>query len=204
MSFQRMTADVDNISRLKDRPSEDPGGISSEQLKAKFDEAPLALQSFINSLIDALNSQTAAANIGAKRGEASSTVQIVLDSHDSRITSLENAEYTIPDGAVTAAKIAANAVSTVYSGTLTAAGWEGSGEQEDEAPFTQAVSIEGILADDEPIIDLTVSATYSTAMQEEEAWAEIYKAVASAGAITFYAKTAPTVALGFKARCVRK
>lgn len=105
----------------------------------------------------------------------------------------------LADGAVTGAKIAANAVSAAYSGTLTVAGWEGSA-----APFAQELEITGILESDAPLLDLIPSNVYSTAVQEDEAWGQIYKAVTGADSITFYAKVKPTVELNFTARCIRK
>lgn len=103
------------------------------------------------------------------------------------------------DNSVTAGKIGSNAVSSIYSGTLAAASWLGAA-----APYTQDVTINGILATDEPIIDLVPSSTYATAMTEDEEWGYIYRAVTSADTITFYAKEKPTGALNFKARCIRK
>lgn len=90
-------------------------------------------------------------------------------------------------------------VSKVFSGTLTVAGWQGTA-----APFSQAITISGVLATDEPIIDLVSSDTYTTAVTEDTDWGNIYRAVTAADTITFYAKEKPTVALNFKARCIRK
>lgn len=101
--------------------------------------------------------------------------------------------------AVTAEKIAPNAVSTKHNGQLTVAGWTGSA-----APYTQAVTVTGVLATDEPMVDLIPSDTYATAALEDSQWGQIYKAVATANTITFYAKAKPSVALNFKARCIRK
>ena len=101
--------------------------------------------------------------------------------------------------AVTSEKIAQNAVSTMYNGALTVAGWSGSA-----APFTQNVTINGVLATDEPILDLIPSDVYATAALEDSQWGQIYKAVAMANTILFYAKVKPSVALNFKARCIRK
>lgn len=105
----------------------------------------------------------------------------------------------LEDGSVTNTKLAPNSVSKVFSGTLTVAGW-----QETAAPFSQAVTISGVLATDEPIIDLVPSDTYTTAIEEDTVWGNIYRAVTTADTITFYAKEKPTVALNFKARCIRK
>lgn len=105
----------------------------------------------------------------------------------------------ITNNSITGEKLTANSVSTSYTGELTVAGWTGSA-----APYTQAVSVTGILAADDPIIDLVPNDTYSTAKDEDEDWAKIYRAVTASGSITFYAHEKPTVALDFKARCIRK
>lgn len=100
--------------------------------------------------------------------------------------------------AVTAPKIADNAVSSVYTATLNTT-WSGSA-----APYTKAQTISGILASDKPIIDLVPSATFADAEAQEEAWANVYRAVTSANTITFYAKEKPTVSIPIQVRCIRK
>lgn len=100
--------------------------------------------------------------------------------------------------AVTAQKIADGAVSTVYTATLNTT-WSGSA-----APYTKAQTISGILASDKPIIDLVPSATFADAEAQEEAWANVYRAVTSANTITFYAKEKPTVSIPIQVRCIRK
>lgn len=104
----------------------------------------------------------------------------------------------IANSAVTNAKIADGAVSTVYTATLDTT-WSGSA-----APYTKAQTISGILATDKPIIDLVPSATFADAEAQEEAWANIYRAVTSANTITFYAKDKPTVSIPIQVRCIRK
>lgn len=104
----------------------------------------------------------------------------------------------IANSAVTAAKIETNAVSTVYTATLNTT-WSGSA-----APYTKAQTISGILATDKPIIDLVPSDTFADAEAQEEAWANIYRAVTSANTITFYAKDKPEVSIPIQVRCIRK
>lgn len=104
----------------------------------------------------------------------------------------------IANSAVTAGKIASNAVSAVYTATLDTT-WSGSA-----APYTKAQTISGILATDKPIIDLVPSATFADAEAQEEAWANIFRAVTSANTITFYAKDKPTVSIPIQVRCIRK
>lgn len=330
MSLPRLTTDLDVIQKLDNEPN-DVGGLSAEDLKAKFDEAPNAVKTWLNNvLLPFLESKDAAQNFGietldgldapknvqqalqaivfamqgisagtvsdgsitaAKLAANAATATKIADGAvtsdklsngavtsakigskavataniaDGAVTAEKLAEGAIPDAsvkdgaittakiadsavtsaklgsyavtaeklasnsvetekikdaavtsaklassavaagniassAVTAAKIAANAVSTVYSGALTVAGWSGTA-----APYSQAVTISGVLAADEPIIDLVPSSTYATAVNEDEAWEKIYRAVTAANKITFYAKEKPTVALNFKARCIRK
>lgn len=173
--FTKLTQELTTIADLPDKPLEGPGAIGTQELKAKFDDDANTLREFVNDLIEAIAAGTAAANIGAKTsGGQNTTLQAVLDT-------------------------LGEAVSAEYSGTLTADGWTGSA-----APFSQAVTISGVLSTDSPIIDLVPSNVYATAVAEDTAWGSIYRAVATTNTITFYAKEEPTVALTFKARCIRK
>jgi len=81
-----------------------------------------------------------------------------------------------------------------FTGTLTVAGWSGT-----TAPYTQSVTINGILASaPPPVIDVELSSTWSTALSEEEAWAFIKKITYTDNSLTFYADAKPTVVLNFK------
>lgn len=50
MSLTKFETDMNIISRLDDEPN-DVGGLSSAQLKAKFDEAGLAIQHYLNEVL---------------------------------------------------------------------------------------------------------------------------------------------------------
>ena len=81
-----------------------------------------------------------------------------------------------------------------FTGTLTTSGWTGT-----SAPYTQTVTVTGILASaPPPVIDVELSATWSTALSEEEAWGLIKRITYSNNSLTFYADAKPTVALNFK------
>jgi hypothetical protein len=178
--FNKLTEKLTTIADLPDKPLEGPGAVESTQaLKEKFDDDANTVRLFVNNLIEALAAGTAAANIGAKVTNGGQTTN----------TTLQALLNTLGE-----------AVSVEYSGTLAADGWTGA-----EAPYRQAVTIIGILSTDSPIIDLVPDDDdYATAEAEDAAWGSIYRAVTSANTITFYAKEAPTVALTFKARCIRK
>ena len=52
------------------------------------------------------------------------------------------------------------------------------------APYTQAVTVTGILADDDPIINPVYSATNATAILEKSAWGNVGKVVTTLNTIT--------------------
>ena len=66
-----------------------------------------------------------------------------------------------------------------YTATITTA-WTGS-----SAPYTQDVSVSGILESDTPHITPVYSSTLVTALAQKEAWSMVSKAEASDGVITF-------------------
>jgi len=98
---------------------------------------------------------------------------------------------------ITPADIGA-AVNVVYTATIQAANWSGS-----EAPFSQSVSVSGILSTDTPIIDVVMSGTYGTDIERSSQWNYVYRAVTGANSITFYAKTKPTIDLPVQIKVVR-
>lgn len=89
-------------------------------------------------------------------------------------------------------------ISAYYTATIPAAGWTGSG------PYTNSVTVTGILASDRPDIDLVASGDFATAKSEIEAWGLVYRAVTAANSINFYATEKPTVALNVQIKAVRK
>jgi len=90
------------------------------------------------------------------------------------------------------------AVNVVYTATIQAANWS-----ESEAPFSQSVSVSGILSTDTPIIDVVMSGTYGTDIERSSQWNYVYRAVTGANSITFYAKTKPTIDLPIQIKVVR-
>ena len=105
----------------------------------------------------------------------------------------------LADGAVTAKKLAAGAVSQVYHAELSAQGWQGSA-----APYTQTVSISGLLAADTPVVDLEMSGTLSADKRRAEDYSGLYRAVTAKNALTVYAFRKPTAALPLRLLCVRR
>ena len=86
---------------------------------------------------------------------------------------------------------------TVSSFTATVGtSWSGS-----SAPYTQNITVTGMLATDEPIVDLiTTTSGYSTETAE---FAKIFKIVTSANKITVYATEKTTSSIQIKLKVVR-
>lgn len=86
-----------------------------------------------------------------------------------------------------------------YTATLSATAWSGT-----SAPYTQSVSISGILATDNPHITPAYSTTIATAIAEKAAWNCVSKAVTTAGVITFTCfEEMPSVSLSLDIEVVR-
>lgn len=74
MAFERLTEEVRNVSAL---PNVIVGQAST--LKATFDEAGSDIKNFINNFLTALETFSAASNIGAMNGELQSNLQAIID-----------------------------------------------------------------------------------------------------------------------------
>lgn len=96
------------------------------------------------------------------------------------------------------ATVATKATVKFYSGTLLADGWTGT-----SAPFSQAITVSGILETDKPKVDVVVSSTYATAETEIEAWGYVYRIVTSQNGVTAYATEKPEVSLGIQMEVIR-
>jgi len=88
-------------------------------------------------------------------------------------------------------------VSNDFTGTLSTT-WTGT-----EAPYTQVVTVNGILATDEPHVDVTMSGTFSTDELRNIEWGYIYRIETTSDTLTFYATLKPTATLPFRAKVVR-
>lgn len=108
----------------------------------------------------------------------------------------------IGTGAITATKIASNAVSTLYTATIPANGWTAFGGRY----YNQIVTVQGVLSTDNPVVDVNMAQVSGADGKEaaNEAWGTIFYANASANAIQFYANDIPTIDIPIKILCIRK
>lgn len=86
---------------------------------------------------------------------------------------------TPTEGSNAANKAYVDAKHLTATATLPASGWSSS------APYTQTVTVAGVLATDAPHVSPVYSDTLATAQAQKEAWEAVSKAVAAAGGITF-------------------
>ncbi len=133
--------------------------------------------------------------------EAQNAAQAYAEEYtDSYVNSYTEAQLNAHDSAADAhnSKFQTKAERKLFTATISAS-WSG-----EEAPFTQSVSISGILASDTPHITPIFSTNSGTAAAELEAWALINKATADNGAILFscFAKK-PAVAINVQIEVIR-
>lgn len=101
------------------------------------------------------------------------------------------------DGNAHSSLFAAKAVRKTYSGVISTE-WSGT------APYTQSVTVNGILAADMPHIAPIFSTSAAAALLEKEAWNKISYALTGADTITFYClEEAPAQAINIQIEVVR-
>lgn len=107
VQLTRLTDDLNIIALLDNEPN-DVGGLSAEELKAKFDEGNLVIQKYINEvLIPELAGENGAANIGITTVPAltgAETVQAALEAIEQQMA--EMTQGAVADGSITTAKLA--------------------------------------------------------------------------------------------------
>lgn len=104
---------------------------------------------------------------------------------------------TYTDAAKAEANAYTNSKRKTWTATITTT-WSGSG------PYTQSVTVSGILASDMPHITPIYSSDNTTALTQREAWACVSKAATAANAITFACfEDKPTVAIPIQIEVMR-
>lgn len=91
-----------------------------------------------------------------------------------------------------------SAASTVTYRVNIGTAWSGSA-----APYRQTISVSGMLASDNPIVDVTPDSAYDTAVTQIEAWGNIHRITTAANSITVYANDKTEVAIPIQLKCIR-
>ena len=152
-------------------------GILGMTLPESFDKVDVAVLSENFSKIDAEFAKRQIANNITTIDEGS-----VLDARQ---------------GFVLATLINKRATSQTYSGVFTIADWAGT-----EEPFTQTIDIKGLLATDNPIVDVDMSTATDPANKIEN-WNYIYRLETLDGKLKAYAAQKPTVQVGVILKVIR-
>ena len=95
------------------------------------------------------------------------------------------------------AQVNAKAAVTTYTATITAT-WTGSA-----APYSQSVTVSGVLAADTPIVDIVQTGTAATDQTMRDNWAKVTRIVTAANSITVYASDKTTANVPIQLKCVR-
>ena len=163
-----LTADMEVIQKLGRRPNTDDG-LTEAGFKAKFDEAGIAIKKFINEkVVPAINDYVVSTDGLLDKSGGTMTGAIAMGGN--KVTGL-GAPSASSDAAT---KGYVDGKRAAYTSTLSTS-WTGSG------PYTQTVTVSGILASDMPHITPTYSSDNATAIAQKEAWSEVSKAEAAAG-----------------------
>lgn len=89
------------------------------------------------------------------------------------------------------------AIQEVYFTATIGTSWSGSG------PYTQDITVTGILASDKPTMDIVPSSTFATAEAQLEAYENIYRFTTAANKITVYSKEKTTTSIPIQLKAVR-
>jgi hypothetical protein len=85
-----------------------------------------------------------------------------------------------------------------FTATIPTTGWSGSG------PFTIAVTVNGILSTDKPLVDLDTSGiTYSNLNAHNVDFGKLYRVVTTTNTLTFSANGVPSLPIPITIRVVR-
>lgn len=136
--------------------------------------------------------------------DAINEVKTATISNESSIDSLSNRVTPVSlggTGATSASEALANlggASTKTYTATISTS-WTGS-----SAPYTQTVTVTGITSTDTPIVDVVLSSTTSTALNQLEAWNCVSKIITGTNQITVTClEDKPTTAIPIQLKVVR-
>lgn len=122
-----------------------------------------------------------------------------VDSAASAASSAQSTANTANSNASTALSTANSKATTILYSASIGTAWSGSA-----APYTQAITVNGILASDTPIVDVNLaSIAYANKDNVIEAYSKIYRIVTAANKITVYADEKTTVAVPIQLKVVR-
>lgn len=150
------------------------------RIQADYAQADSTRSDFIRNKPDAAiaNAQKTADDAKAAAANAQTTANNALPKSGGTVSgALTVPNPTASGHAATKGYVDGKSMSVQVS--LPASGWSGSG------PYTQTVTVSGLLATDRPHLFPVYSTTNATAISQQESWAMVSTAVSNAGSLTF-------------------
>lgn len=199
--LEPMTDDVEILSKLGDNPGSDDG-LSTQELKSKFDLGSVLLKDNLNRVIAAVNSLLSSAGNFLQGGTMAGNLN-VNQYRLYGVKSPENADDAANKGYVDAAERKANEYTDSkkpgYVNTEIPAAWSGT------APYTITVAVAGVSADGGDVhIYPVYSANAATRAAQREGYNAISLVTPGQNQITFTCdEDKPAVAIPIKVE-VRK
>ena len=207
--FTKLLDDLAIISKLGDNPNVDDN-LTPDELKAKFDAAVLIVQRYLNetltpeeeaafeALLDYIEYVENLAN------EALNNIDDVKDGSAYLPKSYVTSDFSdesygkAADAAAVGQAVRNKAVTKTYKGTFLSSGWSSS------APYTQTITVEGVLSTDYPFVDIDLS-DVSDAVSVIEGWKLVGRCTVSAdnNVIAYCYEEAPAVDIPIVFKVVR-
>jgi hypothetical protein len=181
MALDRLTEDMNFIGSLGDDPKRDDG-LSTPQFKSFFDKAGLVIQNFINnklipqierSIDEGALLQQISEVLGRKLDKSGGTMYGPINMNGQKLTGMNSPKANdepATKGYVDGTKLTA---------TLQASAWYGS-----SAPYTQTVSVPGVMEDDDPDYWPVYSGSNETCIAQKDAFAVLDRLTTANGSIT--------------------
>lgn len=186
--FDAFTEDMEIIQKLGDNPNSD-NNMTAEALKQEFDKGGIKVKKFLNGFVDQLNGFVDKLNDVVETDAdplQGGTMMGNLNMNSFSLYGLNDPEYDdqaaskkYVDSQISSAKTYTDGKHLFATATLPASGWSSS------APYTQTVTVAGVVATDSPHVSPVYSDTTATAIAQQEAWGMVSKAEAAAGSIKF-------------------
>lgn len=189
MAIPKLETDVRIISQIPNYPGSE-GGLTPEEFKAKFDEAPQIIKDYINNVfipemnqivdVDALlNGILDSTLTQADKAAQAKAVGDALNAKLSRsggdmIGAMTVLEPTVDANPATKGYVDARHFTAQV--TLLASGWS------DNAPYTQSATVNGILATDQPHYGVVYTDNWSA---EKDAFSAVDELDTEDGSVTF-------------------
>lgn len=193
MAIPKFEEDVQIISKIPNYPGSE-GGLTPKEFRAKFDAAAVLIQNYLNNVMipeldktvdvqalinGILDNTLTAADKAAQAKAVGDSLMKKLSISGGTMTGALSVVPPTQNGHATNKDYVDGAIANTHltaAVTLSASGWSGSG------PYTQSVSIPGILATDQPHFGPVYSGNWEA---EKEAFALVDDLDTAAGSVTF-------------------